>query len=81
MAGGGPPSTTFFRGAAKSWMPTFVGMTGERIQVPSIDSVIFARRLKLAPMEPSPAMTQKDCGRYAMSMAPDAASASISAGV
>ena len=27
MAGVGPPSTTFLVASAKSWMPTFVGMT------------------------------------------------------
>jgi len=30
MAGEGPPSTTFPLAPAKSWMPTFVGMTGGR---------------------------------------------------
>ncbi len=27
MAGGGPPSTPYLLASAKSWMPTFVGMT------------------------------------------------------
>ncbi len=34
--------------AAKSWMPTFVGMTGERVRVRPIDSFIIGHRLRTA---------------------------------